>query len=81
MVALMALHISHGGQPSHVSQSLRSQIPSSNLSMRWMSVMLPARVIARSIVELVSLHQRVLLTHSAVNRALIIGVLLFLPNL
>lgn len=41
MTALVDVHISHGGQPSHASQSLRSQIPSSNLSMRWMSAMLP----------------------------------------
>ena len=48
MIALMDVHIAHGGQPSHVSQSLRSKIPSFNLSMRWMSVMLPSRVNARS---------------------------------
>jgi hypothetical protein len=31
----------HDGQPSHVSQSLHSHIPSFNLSMRWRSDMLP----------------------------------------
>ena len=50
MIALKDVHMSHGGLTSHVSQSLRSQIPSSNLSMRWMSVMLPHRVHARSLV-------------------------------
>jgi hypothetical protein len=54
MIALVDVHISHGGQPSHASQSLRSQIPSSNLSMKWMSVMLPHRVIARSLVALLT---------------------------
>lgn len=49
MIALLDVHISHGGLTSHVSQSLRSQIPSSNLSMRWMSVILPHRVHARSL--------------------------------
>ncbi len=52
MTALVDVHISHGGQPSHASQSLRSQIPSSNLSMRWMSAMLPHRVHARNLVAL-----------------------------
>jgi hypothetical protein len=47
MVALMDLHMSHGGQPSHVSQSLRSHIPSFNLSMRWRSDMLPDRILVR----------------------------------
>ncbi|OOP67611.1 hypothetical protein BWZ43_14840 [Heyndrickxia oleronia] len=54
MIALVDLHISHGGQPSHISQSLRSKIPSSNLSMRWMSVMLPDRVLARILVVLLT---------------------------
>lgn len=54
MIALVDIHISHGGQPSHVSQSLRSQIPSFNLSVRWMSVMLPHRVLARSLVDLLT---------------------------
>jgi hypothetical protein len=44
----------HGGHPSHVSQILRSQIPSSNLSMRWMSAMLPHRVQARNLVALLT---------------------------
>jgi hypothetical protein len=52
MIALVDVHISHGGQPSHASQSPRSQIPSSNLSMRWMSAMLPHRVFARNLVAL-----------------------------
>jgi len=40
----------HGGQPSHVSQSLRSHIPSFNLSMRWGSDMLPDRIFVRRLV-------------------------------
>lgn len=51
MVALMDLHIPHGGQPSQVSQSLRSHIPSFNLSMRWRSDMLPDRIFVRMIVS------------------------------
>lgn len=50
MVAPMDLHMSHGGQPSHVSQSLRSHIPSFNLSMRWRSDMLPDRIYVRMLV-------------------------------
>jgi hypothetical protein len=50
MVALMDVHIFHGGLPSHISQSLRSKIPSSNLTMMWMSVMLPDRIFVRIIV-------------------------------
>jgi len=46
----MDLHIPHGGQPSQVSQSLRSHIPSFNLSMRWRSDMLPDRIFVRMIV-------------------------------
>ncbi len=52
MAALVAVHISHGGQPSHALQSLRSQIPSPSLSMRWMSAMLPHRIQARNLVAL-----------------------------
>jgi hypothetical protein len=34
MFELVDVHISHGGVPSHVSQSQCSKIPSFNLSMR-----------------------------------------------
>ncbi len=40
----------HGGQPSQISQSLCSHIPSFNLSMRWRSDMLPDRIFVRKIV-------------------------------
>jgi len=50
MIAPLDLHMAHGGQASHVSQSLRSHIPSFNLSMRWRSDMLPDRIFVRMLV-------------------------------
>ncbi|PCD04972.1 hypothetical protein CMV16_26135 [Peribacillus simplex] len=44
------IHISHEGQPSHVSQSLRSQ-NSFVQPLRWIAVTLPHRVKSKVILE------------------------------